>query len=641
MRRRTKGLFLLSGAAGALALALPVLAQNAPESLLPPGFGTTPPPAPRPRPAPAQAVPAQRPVSPPAQGTSRTAPAPAQARPAPAPGQPAPVPVQPTAAVPEIAAPPPPPVAPSATADEGVAVVDATLPTINPDEVQVDTQPEMPPAARRAIDLVGTNDFYGQDAFGDVDGRYLVTLMRRLDAPIASRWVEIMLRRVLLTRTAAPAGEGQADWLADRAALLLKLGEVDGARAIVQAADVQDFSPRLRRVAIEAALAAADPAGLCPLPDGDERVGGQPLWPMVRSMCATLSGDVATANATIGRAPPNDPIDHALAEKLVAAAGGGRGTVTIDWTAVDGLTEWRFGMASALGVAIPQALLDNSPAWYQSWLARAPMLQAADRIAPARIAASLGTLSSADLVDLYGRAMDEAGDEDRDSPSAKLRTAYRGDDDDARLSAIHALWDAAANGQGGERDRYAASILTARAAAGIKPASDQRDDVEALVASMFAAGLDEQAEHWASIAENTSGADGDKAWAILAVGARRPVVSVTVKRIEGIAKRDGDEGRHRAAMLAAALVGLGRLPQADAAPLMAGETTTPPYARALERAVAGSQRGTVALLVAVGMQTPRWGGVPAGDFARMIAALRAVGMEGEARMIAAEAMSRL
>jgi hypothetical protein len=66
-----------------------------------------------------------------------------------------------------------------------------------------------------------------------------------------------------------------------------------------------------------------------------------------------------------------------------------------------------------------------------------------------------------------------------------------------------------------------------------------------------------------------------------------------------------------------------------------------PYARALIRAVQQRERGTVALLVAAGMQNPRWQAVPAGDFYQMIAALNGVGMKGEARMIAAEAMARL
>ena len=602
-----RGALAAGAAAFAIAIALPALGQGGPQSLLPPGFGAPPPKAEKPAAAPAQ------------------------------PGSPAAA--APTAgiAVPGVPG-----------TDEAVA---ESSPSLLPSDIaklaaaEATPPEEMPEAAKRSLALVGTDPVYGSDAFGDADGRYLVTLMRRMQAPIASRWAEIMLRRALVGATPAPRGEAQADWVADRAALLLRLGEADAARMLVQGVDVERFSPRLRRVAIESALATSDPQGLCPLPDGDEQVGGQPAWPMIRAICATLSGDTATANATIGRGPPNDSIDHPLAERLVAAGGGGRRDIQVDWTGVDTLTDWRFGLASALGIAIPQSLLDGAPAWYEGWLARAPMLSASDRIGPARVAAALGIISSEDLVDLYGRVMDEAGDEDTDSPAGRLRAAYRGDDDDARLSAMHALWDAASNGNGGERDRYAASILTARAAAGITPSSDQQDDVASLVASMLAAGLDIQAERWASVAEATSGADGDRAWSILAVGARRPVVAIDAARVRKLTDRAGDSGAQRSALLISALAGLGRLADADAAKLAGrlgvtlGQTSA--YGNALRRAVSARERGTVALLVAVGMQSPTWTGVPAGDFYQMISALRAVGMENEARMISAEAMTRL
>ena len=506
--------------------------------------------------------------------------------------------------------------------------------------------PEIPAAARRSLDEVGLAQGYDDDAFGAADGRYLAVLMRRLRTPVASRWAEIVLRRVLLGPTPAPAGEGRGDWVADRAALLLRLGEADGARALVQGVDVDTFSPRLRRVAVQAAFATADPAALCRLPDGPEQVGDQPAWPMIRAMCAALSSDAATANATIGRAPPGDPIDHALAEKVVAVGGGGRRAVAIDWTAVDALTDWRFGLATALNVVIPQALLDAAPAWFQAWLARAPMLAPADRVAPARIAAALGPVSSADLVDLYGQLADAAGDIETDSPAGRVRAAYRGDDDEAKLAAMRALWSDAAKDSPAGRDRYAALLLTARAAAALAPSRELDDDVGEIVASLFAGGLDEQAERWAPIAAAGSDAEADRAWAILAVGAPALPFALEPARMQRIARRgDDDAGRQRVAMLAAALAGLGRMPLADAARTAAEAganlAAATPYARALERAVTGGEKGTVALLVTVGMQNPSWGGVPAADFFRMIQALRAAGMEAEARMIAAEAMARL
>ncbi len=47
------------------------------------------------------------------------------------------------------------------------------------------------------------------------------------------------------------------------------------------------------------------------------------------------------------------------------------------------------------------------------------------------------------------------------------------------------------------------------------------------------------------------------------------------------------------------------------------------------------------LLAAVGMQTRLWQGVPPEALYHIVTAMRAVGLEAEARMIAAEALARL
>ena len=146
-------------------------------------------------------------------------------------------------------------------------------------------------------------------------------------------------------------------------------------------------------------------------------------------------------------------------------------------------------------------------------------------------------------------------------------------------------------------------------------------------------------------AASAKGEDGDRDWALLSVGAPTPPLAISADRLRAYAKRAGDKGQHRTAMIAAALSALGRLPLADAKSI-AQDAGTPlggqaAYADALQKAVRNDSKGGVVLLVATGMQTPGWEGVPAGDFYHMLAALRAVGLEPEARMIAAEAVSRL
>ncbi|MEH3106717.1 MAG: hypothetical protein PGN09_05335 [Sphingomonas fennica] len=610
MPRRAEHTAALAIGAALLAAGVAV-AQQAPESILPPGFGTAPLPPPVATPAP-----------PPA-GTP--------AAPAPAPGAPA-------------ATPAPAPAAPADPIGQIVAGLGGEetvtdLPVAEP----AAALPELPEGARRPLSPAGAIAGYGEAAWGEADGRYLSTLMTRLSAPVASRWMQIALRRALLTRVSTPRGIAAGDWIATRAALLLKLGEADAARMLVQAVDVDRFTPRLRRVAVASALASADPAALCPLPDGAEQVSGQPMWPLVRAMCAALSGEPADA-AIFARGDQLGlrPIDEQVAEKVVGAGPASRRAIVLDWTLVDTLTDWRFGLATALGAPIPIELLANGPARYRSFAARAPMLPLDRRVAMAETAAALGVFSSADLVDLYGQMLEGAGDYDRDSPAGRLRTAYVGDDEDDRLGALRAIWQAAET----PRARIAAEVLTARAAARIVPGGAAGDeDVAPLVAAMFAAGLDGQAARWARLAADAGGDGGQRAWAMLAAGAPTPVMAVDEARLTAFAGAAGsnEAGAQRTRLLLAALAGLGRLP-----PNLAGQAATlglvdaadTPWTRAIDRAAARNEPATVLLLTATAMQARGWQGVPAANLRRALLALRRVGLDGEARMLAAEAMAR-
>ncbi len=95
----------------------------------------------------------------------------------------------------------------------------------------------------------------------------------------------------------------------------------------------------------------------------------------------------------------------------------------------------------------------------------------------------------------------------------------------------------------------------------------------------------------------------------------------------------------------AGLAGLGRLsPEeiesgAESLDVRIGAQNS--WTRALDRAVRDRQPAMVLLLAGIGMQTGDWRGVPPAALYRIVAGLRAVGLAGEARMIAAEALSRI
>lgn len=600
-RNRLILLALLGGAALGPAL-WPAIGQ---ESLLPPGFGD---PAPPPAPSPQPGQPA--------------APGPANLLPA----QPMPPPETTAAQTPP----------PEEKTPEQIAAEEAKAAKL-----------ELPDAARRPIDMVGVLDWQwgmAPDAFGATSGRTLTGLMQRTGAPVASRWASMLLRRALLSRTPAPSGVAPQDWVAERAWLLLRMGEADGARMLVQSVDVDRYTPRLVSIAAQSALATADPAGLCPL---TAMAGGsnEPIWPMARAICAALAGEGAVSSALIDRARDRGlarNIDTLLAEKVIGATSTGRRAVTIEWTGVDKLTSWRFGMASATNVAIPDELFATVGPQARAWQARAPMLAVADRVKGARTAAALGVFSNAALVDFYGAVAEQTDESDiADSDAGRLRVAYVDSDPEARMAAIRALWNAARPG----RDRYAASILTARAAARIRPDQDRQADAAPLIAAMLTAGLDYQATRWAPVVNAMSGAAADDGWALLAVSMPRLAKPVDPGRVDDYVGRKLAEEPARARMIVAALAGLGRIGGDDARRL--GEKAgvdlgyQDGWTRAIDAAARRGEPGTVALLVAVGMQTREWRGVPPQYMNHMLAALRQVGLEGEARMIAAEAMTRL
>lgn len=604
-------LLLLGGAGAALAAAIPAVGQQATETTLPPGFGA---PAEPPPPPPEERAPA--PVL-----TNQITAAP-KARPAPPRRTVEALPVEEGAIPPE---------------EQGPALLPADL-FVVPEGAQRPVQ---------AVGVLGANWGLGFDAFGRADGRFLSILLRRADVPLPSRWASILLRRALLTRAPAPAGVDPVDWVAERAWALLRMGEADAARMLVQSVDLPNYTPRMVIVARETALANADISGLCPLVDKGRAINEEPVWTLTESMCAALEGEAARAGILIDQSRRRGPvggIDLALAEKVVGAGTDSRRAVTLEWDEVQQLTPWRLGLAAATGSEMPAGLLAEAPAYLRAWAARAPMLPVEQRLDAAEAAASLGVFSSADLNEMYALVFDggaEADPDGGDGPVARaeqLRDAWVHRARGERLDAMRSLWNVGESG-----DRYARLILTAPAAARIAPSAEVAAEVsDLLLASMFAAGFDEQAARWAPAI--TQRGDSGQAWALLAVGAPRPVVEVSAAQVEAFAEGDRSENKQRTALLLASLAGLDRISSEDlntaAQDLGISLQRQDAWTEAIIGAARNRQPGTVALLAATGMQSGSWDGVPAAYLFHILRALRAVGLEYEARMIAAEAMSR-
>ncbi|WP_308516010.1 hypothetical protein [Sphingomonas flavescens] len=479
------------------------------------------------------------------------------------------------------------------------------------------------------------------DAWGGANGPFLSTLMRRMRAPLASRWAHIALRDALLAKLHAPVNVNPIDWTAERAWLLLRMGEADAARMLVAGVDVDRFTPKMTQVAVQTALASSDPSALCPLEDGMRKAEPGVLR-LVQAMCASLAGQPESASATIDQARRYGRIggiDLALAEKVVGAGANGR-TTTLEWDPVDSLTAWRFGLATGTGAVPPDRLINAASPQLRAFQARAPMLTAQQRLPSAMIAAGMGVFSSQSMVDLYSSIYDATDPDDLPGSDAwQLRLAYVAKDPGARTAAIRKLL-----GTGkGRYDKEGARALVARAASMVRPDAKLGKDACDLISAMLAGGYDQAAARWIPILDDLDDEANDRCWAMLALAAPN-VAEVTARRVNAFIKRDNSRDHVRSALLVAGLAGLGRLNAETANSinrsngLGLGHVTN--WTRMIDAAAARGQGGTVLVLTGTGFQTPAYDRIPASHLFHAVSALGKTGQGFTARMIAAEALSR-
>ncbi len=586
-----------------MVFALPALGQQGPESLLPEGFGDPPPP-----PAP----PTSRP---PTNGT-------------PLPGNPA----LPRPAV----------TGDSSTPGDEDAKADEEDEEDDDEQEELVIRYDVPPAARRSLKAVGiispASGGFPTNAFGTTDGTFLKQVLSRTTGPIASRWGTIMARRLLASRTDTPEGVNGADWTAERAWLLLRMGDSVVARNLVQEVDAGNYTKRLHQVAMQAFLANGDLSGLCPLTESGVRLVNDGRWKMSRAICASLAGEQGSATAFVNQGRYQGwvkGVDYRLTEKAVGAGINGRRSVKIEWEGVEGMNPWRFGLASATGLEPPERLFAASGRQMAGWRVQLPMFPATVRAKYAPAAAALGIYSNRDIVDLYAQALEDAeAPDDLRARAESLQSAYTASGDEAKVSAMAAIWDGAAAGS----DYRGSLVMTAKAAALIRPDDAHSGQADRLIASMMTAGLDNSAARWTNIVGS-----GTLGWALVALGTPGRVAPVEYGPLDDFYGADASEKGQKSALLLAGLAGLGRI-DAEAQADFAGDleiniTRQTQWSRAITAAADRGEQGTVALMAISGLQAPSWSLVPASHLYHIVRSLRQVGLEAEARMLAAEAVT--
>tara|TARA_B100000678_G_scaffold27677_1_gene20570 strand:- start:2439 stop:4313 length:1875 start_codon:yes stop_codon:yes gene_type:complete len=503
---------------------------------------------------------------------------------------------------------------------------------------------DIPPAQRRetsrvgilaedegglpAVSLANQPESLVRAALGGTQGR------------LVSRWGHIALRRALASRLAPPSGMTGAEFAGLRAQLLNRMGEFSAARAIAQDVDIDGWNARLANAAVDSYIATGDIVGACPLTVLRGGYRDDAEWRMLRSICASFGGETARARNDLIRmrdrldGEETQAVDVLLAQRFAGAAGLGNSVVTIEWDGVEELTPWRYGLATALGIEVPDRLIDDAGPYYQRASASLPSLPLSARIEGARRAAREGIFSSSALIDLYSQGYAASGNEGMiGTDAAQLRRAYIDPDPAARLAAIRSLWGE------GARIPHDRQVLTAYAAARIPASNGFAADAGPLIASMLTAGLDRDAARWREIVD-----EGDDGWGMLAVGLPNADGTVSSNAIDAFRDNDDSAGKRRTGFLVAGLAGLGRISSGTRnswdRELDMGLARQTRWSTMISRAGEVENAALVTLLMGLGMQGDDWNRMTPRHLYHIVSALRRSGMEAEARMIAAEAIAR-
>jgi len=535
-----------------------------------------------------------------------------------------PVPLLPVPAPPPAGAPaPPPPGAPASA--EGIRAA------------------PLAPADPAWIGTLGAADnALPRDLWTDAP-RPLVAAALPLLRPTTSPGLQDLVRRLLLSDAAAPAGPdtpGQPSLLALRVDRLLVLGRLDAVQ-LIDLLPQANTSEQIDRASVELRMAASDADGACRLVQQRANRYGNPWWDRAIIACQALNG--AYDEATIGlsaireRKIAADPAFDALIETI-----GGR-RQKLD--KLPDPTPLRLALLAAAKLPLPpETLAAAGPAALAAYASsdKAPILP---RLAAAEKAEAFGALPPGALTLLYGSV--EAKPEERAAAVASGRLP-----DDPRARAI--LYGVArANGAGAgriaaltplladarKRGAYVTMArLVAPLIAELEPSPDWRGFAGDAARVLLAAGDFEHALAWVEV----SGAPELRVLAALAHPAREDTPAPLAEAVAALRQRDPTSAPHQADLLTALLPALGEPATAvELAPLLRPlhEGMVPPAALWQEQQEASAQNRvgeTVLLSLVMAMPGDQLSPEPL-VLAQIVAGLKAVGLEADARAIAVEA----
>lgn len=572
----------------------------------------------------------------PSNGSSAVSPAPI-APPAPA-GQP--LPLAPSAGAPiDI-------ISPSATTTEA--------PGPHGDKILVQSLSAPDPSATGVLD--STHGGFGFDMWA---GTSLAVVQKVLPLlPNASPWrsLQQLERRLLLTAAQVPSGKAAGDSLLKlRADKLWAAGDIDGLTALLKVVPDSALTPELRHLQIDAALLAGDASTACQQgPLLRQAASDDPFSAKLQVFCQFSTGKASEAGLGVDllrEQKVNDGAFFTASDSLAGIAPG-----KLDGFA--GASPLSLAMARLAKLALPESSVANQSAAGLRAIALMPTASLEARLVAAEKAEAVGAVDTDVLRQLYLSVSFSpqeltqpltAGGTDKGTRSRAL--LYRATDQQTLPAAKAELITKALSLAGEGPAYFTAARLYAPQIATIKPAPELAGFAYPAARALFAAHKAEVAQAWLVFARGLGTDAGSATAAALWPLARlaspegdRPVAAGTLAAWR---KARGDlppaAMQRRATVAYSLLTALGDKVPADDwltlydAPPVAVPPVRPALWHGLRAATEDLRLGETVMFSLATLGDASLGQADLIDLYRVVAALRLIGLDADARALAEEA----
>ena len=484
-------------------------------------------------------------------------------------------------------------------------------------------------------------------------------LIGLLPAPTSSPAARALSERVLTTTATPPANGPEkpaTSFVALRTEKLMGLGRSSAAASLARAVPRSDENESLSRVLLDAALLDYDNAGACQIVRRQIGKVSTPYWQKALIFCQALSGEHDRAQlglSLLREQRDDDPLFVRLANAL---EGDNRPVGEISKP-----TPLHLAMLRAAKQQIPAAAVEGADAGILRMIAQSPNTSLDTRLAAADQAESVGALSPEALIQIFeavpftpeelANASPLVAKAPRGRAHAAIYRAIKAQTNGpARAEALTGGWDAAR----GRGLQLAASRTLLPLLRELSPSPELAPHAATAGRILLLNGYRDEARKWydaarAASASNlpTGGADV-LLWPLL----RLAGVDVPAPDAKALAawravqeKRDAERAPARTAVLTALLEGLGDATDGSLAALLlsgnlaAQPTALPHPALWLGRdgAASAGRVGETALFVLDSLGPDGTASAAPQTLIALVQALRAVGLEKDARALALEA----